>query len=144
MTTFFEHQRTSFKKKYLKTLIHLASSDEHLDGAEKELITSIGLKQGLKSWQIEELLNDKSDVEAFIPESIGNRLALVYDVMWLIHADGVVSEKEMEFFTNIIQSFAFEPQIEKEIYEIFEAGKPTLEEWKSFVDYVLIEALENH
>jgi len=45
MTSFFEHQRSSFKRNYLRNLIVLASADGSLEVEEKELITRIGLRR---------------------------------------------------------------------------------------------------
>ena len=56
MTTFFEHQRSSYKKGYMRNLISLASTDGTLDEIERDLIHKIGKTKGLKDWQINDLL----------------------------------------------------------------------------------------
>ena len=75
MTTFFEHQKSSYKKSYLRNLISIASSDGLLDNDEKNLIHRVGKVRGLKEWQVNQLLEeDFTDHEVFIPETVSNRM----------------------------------------------------------------------
>jgi hypothetical protein len=134
MTTFFEHQRASYKRNYLRNLIALASSDGHLDEKEKALIHKIGLKRGLKMWQIEELLHDSSTYEVFLPESLPNRMNLLYDIMQIIYADGEVSEEEMRFTENILHAFGLPVVLVSHLLELFRSDVPSQEEWLTFVE----------
>ncbi|HEY3405650.1 MAG TPA: hypothetical protein VGK59_19840 [Ohtaekwangia sp.] len=143
MTTFFEHQRSTYKRNYLRNLICLASSDGFLDNEEKELLLKIGLKRGLKEWQINELIedNDIAKHEVFLPESVSNRMNMLYDLMQIIYADNHVTQREMEFMTNIIQSFQLRPEIVMDLIRLFEAGTPSHDEWKEFVEFVCEDSI---
>src|SRR3989337_803816 len=101
MTTFFEHQRTSFKRNYMRTLITLATLDGTLDEMEKTLIRKIGMKRGLKEWQIQQLLQETTPATTFMPESLNNRMEMLYDLMQIIHADSQVNTAEIEFMTSM-------------------------------------------
>jgi uncharacterized tellurite resistance protein B-like protein len=140
MTTFFEHQRTSYKKGYLKNLILLASMDGALEEEEKALISRIGLKRGLKEWQINELLTDSKPSGVFLPESMTNRMNLLFDFMQVVYADGEVSEKEIEFLKTIIETFKLHPQLMDQMLKLFLNQMPTADEWKSFLeDHLMVK-----
>jgi hypothetical protein len=143
MTTFFEHQRTSFKRNYLSNLITLASADGSLDDEEKSLIVKIGRKRGLKEWQITELLADTSHKEAFIPESINNRMDMLFDFMQIIYADNKVTENEVEFITSIVQSFKLRSDIVDQLIVMFSTGTPASAEWKEYVEFICDDVMSH-
>lgn len=136
MTSFFEHQRSSFKRNYLRTLIALASSDGHLDEEEKKLIHTIGIRRGLKEWQVNELLEETVMREVFIPEGIGNRMNLLYDVMQMVYADGKVTESEVEFITRMVEALKFDASMVKDLLNLFESRTPSGTEWNEFIESV--------
>lgn len=142
MTSFFEHQRTSYKRNYLRNLITLASSDGQLGQEERELIFRIGQKRGLKPWQIEALLDDPAAHEMFLPESVSNRMNMLYDLMQIIYADNAVDEKELEFLTNIVEAFQLHTDVTVQLTMLFEKGTPTTEEWREFVERISADVMQ--
>jgi uncharacterized tellurite resistance protein B-like protein len=136
MTSFFEHQRTSFKRNYIRNLIALASSDGNLDWEERMLIQTIGMRRGLKEWQIAELLNETGKHEFFVPDTIGNRMNLLYDVMQIVYADGKVTRQEVSFVKNIINALQLEPEIVDELLNLFESNTPSPSQWNDFIESV--------
>jgi len=136
MTTFFEHQKTSYKRNYLKNLICLASTDGSLDTEEKSLILRIGQKRGLKEWQINQLMEDSVCNEVFLPESMGNRMNMLYDLMQIIYADSMVNQREVDFMVSIVEAFKLHPEIVDQLMELFQNCTPSPTEWKDFVDFV--------
>jgi len=142
MTSFFEHQRTSYKRNYLRNLIALASSDGQLGPEEQEMIMSIGHKRGLKTWQIEALIIDPTAHEVFLPETIGNRMNMLFDLMQIIYADHNVDRKEMEFLANIVEAFQLHPEVAGQLTRLFEKGTPTTDEWRAFVDTISTSLLQ--
>ena len=137
MTSFFEHQRLSYKKNYLRTLTSLASIDGSLDLEEKNMIVTIGLRRGLKEWQIREILDETETFEVFIPDTTGNRMNLLYDVMQIVYADGRVSGSEVTFVKNIINALELEPEIVQDLMDLFETQTPTIHEWNDFIENVV-------
>ncbi|MBA4056828.1 MAG: hypothetical protein C0490_19090 [Marivirga sp.] len=136
MTSFFEHQKSSFKRNYLKNLIVLASADGDLKAEEKSLINKIGLRRGLKGWQIEELFDGKSDHEIFLPESMANRMNMLYDLMELVYIDRQANTNEINFIKHTLSAFQLKPEIMQELTELFKTGTPDARDWKDFVDEV--------
>ena len=136
MTSFFEHQRTSYKRNYLRNLIALASSDGELGPEERQMILGIGQKRGLKPWQVEALLDELAAYEVFLPESIGNRMNMLYDLMQIIYADDYVDIKELEFLANIVEAFQLHPDVTVQLTMLFEKGTPTHEVWREFVEEI--------
>lgn len=137
MTSFFEHQRTSFKRNYLRNLIALASTDGSLDDEERKLIISIGLRRGLKEWQINELLEDTTKHVFFVPDSLGNRMNLLYDVMQIVYADGKVTTSEINFVKNILTSLELDPAIIQDILDLFDTRNPNIVEWNDFMETII-------
>jgi uncharacterized membrane protein YebE (DUF533 family) len=135
MTSFFEHQRTSYKRNYIRNLIVLASADGILDSDERSLIIKIGKKRGLKSWQVEELLNDRTEQPVFLPESIHNKMNMLYDLMQVIHADNKVTEKEVQFMITLVEAFRLKPDIVVQLMLLFESNTPSPDEWLNFTDF---------
>jgi uncharacterized tellurite resistance protein B-like protein len=136
MTTFFEHQRTSFKRNYLRTLITLAALDGTLDEVEKTLLQKIGLKRGLKEWQITQLLQESTPANTFLPESLSNRMEMLYDLMQIIHADSHVNTVEIEFMASMIEAFKLRPELIGQLMELFRNGVPPAAEWREFAEFV--------
>ncbi|MBL0744544.1 TerB family tellurite resistance protein [Chryseolinea lacunae] len=136
MTSFFEHQRSSFKRNYLRNLIVLASADGHLESEEKALITKIGVRRGLKVWQIDELIEDKSAHTVFLPESMANRMNMLYDLMELVYVDRQVNENEILFIRNLLVSFHLPAEVMDELMDLFSNGTPGALVWRDFVDEV--------
>jgi uncharacterized tellurite resistance protein B-like protein len=141
MTSFFEHQRTSYKRNYLRNLIALASSDGQLGTEEREMILGIGLKRGLKSWQVEALFNDPTAHEVFLPESVSNRMNMLYDLMQIIYADNNVDVKELEFLANIVEVFQLHSDVTVQLTMLFKKGTPAAEEWRAFVETISSEVM---
>jgi uncharacterized tellurite resistance protein B-like protein len=137
MTSFFEHQKSSFKRNYLKNLIVLASADGSLKDEERSLINKIGLRRGLKSWQIDQLFDDVSNHhELFLPESMANRMNMLYDLMELVYIDRQANNNEVDLIKDLLTAFHLRPEIMQELTELFKNGTPDARDWRDFVDEV--------
>lgn len=140
MTSFFEHQKLSFRKNYLRNLIQLASSDGHLDKRELKVLYEIGAQRNLKNWQVDELLADKSYVEIFIPESFLNKMNLLFDLMRLIYADGIVEQQEVAYIRHILSAFNLPPNVIAELLIMFKYETPSVEVWRDFTETLTANA----
>ena len=138
MTTFFEHQQSNFKKCYMRNLISLAFADGQVDEREESLIKAIGKARGLKEWQVDELLReDLGDYyDLFLPDSISQRMTLLYDFMQIIYADGLVSGNEVNFIRKTLEKFSLRTEMADHLVDLFQYGKPSQQEWNEFVDYI--------
>lgn len=142
MTSFFEHQKLSFRKNYLRNLIQLASADGHLDESEIAVLYEIGKQRNLKEWQVAELLADQTAFEVFIPDSFLNKMNLLFDLMRLIYADGVVDEKEIAYIKFILSEFRLSHDVVAELLILFQRGTPAIEDWREFTDSLSATASE--
>src|SRR5690606_17070559 len=129
--------RTSYKRSYMRNLIALASSDGSLQEDEVKLIYTIGARRGLKEWQLSELLEESEKHPFFMPESVANRMNLLYDVMQIVYADGKVTESEIAFVRNITTALKLDESIVKELLALFEHSTPTVTEWNDFIENVV-------
>lgn len=134
MTSFFEHQKSSFKRSYLKNLIVLASADGALGDDERLLITRIGLRRGLKAWQIDELFSDTGVHKTFLPESMANRMNMLYDLMELVYVDRQANANEISYIKNLLEVFQLKQDLMDELISLFKSGPPSKMDWMDFVD----------
>jgi len=136
MSNFFEHQKSSFKRNYLKNLIVLAGADGCLKEEEVSLITKIGLRRGLKGWQIHQLFEDKTTHELFLPESLANRMNMLYDIMELVYVDRQANKNELAFIENLLIEFQLNPETMGALQVLFQHGTPSALDWRDFIDSV--------
>ncbi len=121
----------------MRNLIALAATDGKLDEQERVLIQQIGQRRGLKEWQIAELLEDETKYEFFLPETVNNRMNLLYDVMQIVYADGEVTQSELTFVKNIIHALKLEEDVVEELLGLFESRTPSPTEWNDFIEDVV-------
>jgi uncharacterized tellurite resistance protein B-like protein len=142
MSNFFEHQKSSFKRNYLKNLIALASADGCLKEEEVSLITRIGLRRGLKGWQIQQLFEDRTEHVLFLPESVANRMNMLYDIMELVYVDRLANKNELSFIENLLTEFRLDAGIMDQLLDLFQNGAPSALDWRDFVDSVCCITVE--
>ncbi|HEX6892832.1 MAG TPA: hypothetical protein VF141_19120 [Chryseolinea sp.] len=143
MTTFFEHQKSSFKRNYLKNLIALASADGALGEDERALITRIGFRRGLKAWQIDELFSDVKDHKTFLPESMANKMNMLYDLMELVYVDRQANTNEIQYIKNLLDVFQLKSEVMDDLISLFRNGPPSRMDWMDFVDNTCRIAVES-
>ena len=134
MIGFFEHQYLSYKKNHLRNLIALAKADGHLHEEEEKLLYKIGEKYGLKEKQIATLISSKEPLEIEVPESHRQKMNQLYDLVMMVHADGVVDDSEVEFCEHMVERFGFRKEIVRWVIELFERGvPPQSDEWEGAI-----------
>lgn len=130
MIGFFEHQYLSYKKNHIKNLIALAKADGHMHDDEVKLLYKVGEKYGLKDRQIKELLESKEKYQLNIPKGFDNRMNLLYDVIQMVYADGVVEPNEIAFCEDLVEKFGMKKQTVKWLIDLFEKGMPASDDWE--------------
>lgn len=141
MIGFFEHQYLSFKKSHLLNLIALAKSDGHFHIEEEKMIYKVGEKYGLKDRQIATLINNFKNDDLFIPTGHDDKMNQLYDLVRMVHLDGIVEDKEVQFCQDLMKKYGFKEEIVLWMIGIFDKGYlPTAEEW----DALKKEAKENY
>ncbi len=134
MSSFFELQSAGFRRNYMKTLITLAFSDGFLDNRERDLLFMIGKKRGLSVWQVEDLIKERGEHPVFLPKSAVNKMRLLYDLLQIIYADGIVQENEKLYLDRVVLAFGFPPNLTYNLLNLFRSGIPSKEEWREFMN----------
>lgn len=124
MQGFFEHQYLTYKKNHIKNLLALAKADDHMHEKEIELLFRIGAKYGLKDWQVQNLLDASEKFELTVPDNFNDRMNLLYDLLLMVYADGVVEEKEILFCEDVAKRFNMNKDIVNWLLKIFDQGTP--------------------
>ena len=132
MRGFFEHQFLKYKKNHLRNLVVLAKADGRLDKAEKVMLKSIGLKYGLKEWQVEKIIKEKPERTLLDSLSKEEMLDQLYDIVRMILADGVVDKNEIKFFQELTTQMGFRKTLCHEIIAYAENNDPSSDNWESF------------
>lgn len=130
MQGFFEHQYLTYKKNHIKSLLALAKADDHMHEKELQMLFKIGAKYGLKDWQVQNLLDSTEKYELTVPDNFNDRMNLLYDLLLMVYADGVVEKREIEFCEDVAKRFNMKKEIVNWLIKIFDNGTPPpADEW---------------
>lgn len=130
MQGFFEHQYLTYKKNHIKNLLALAKADDHMHEKEIELLYRLGTKYGLKDWQVQNLIESVEKFELIVPDNFNDRMNLLYDLLLMVYADGVVKKGEIEFCEDVAKRFDLQKDIVPWLLKIFDKGaEPAPDEW---------------
>jgi len=131
MIGFFEHQYLSYKKNHIKNLLALSKADGYMHEKEVEVLFQIGKRYGLKVRQINTLMESDEPYEVNVPDNFHDKMHVLYDLVLMVYADGVVEKKEIEFCEEVVEKFGMKKGIVKWlINEVFAVGTPPpADEW---------------
>jgi uncharacterized tellurite resistance protein B-like protein len=125
MIGFFEHQYLSYKKNHIKNLLALSRADGHMHEKEEVMLHKIGKKYGLKDRQLKEILDSKEKHQINIPDNHNDKMDVLYDLMLMVYADGVVDKNEIAFCEEVVKKFGMKKETVKWlIHEVFDKGTP--------------------
>jgi uncharacterized tellurite resistance protein B-like protein len=131
MIGFFENQYLSYKKDHIKNLLALAKADGHVHEKEEVVIYKIGKRYGLKDRQVKAILDSNEKFKVNVPDNHRDKMNVLYDLMLIVFADGVVEKKEVAFCEDVAKQFNLKKEIVKWLLtEVFDKGKaPAPDEW---------------
>lgn len=131
MKGFFEHQYLSYKKNHIKNLLALAKADGFVHEKEQKMLFKIGKRYGLKDRQVKELIESKEKFTVNVPDNFHDQMNVLYDLMLMVWADGVVEKKEIAFCEALVKKFGMKKDVVKWLLqEVFEKGTPPApDEW---------------
>lgn len=132
MNGFFEHQYLSYKKNHIKNLLALAKADGFVHEKEQKMLFKIGKRYGLKDRQVQELINSDEKYSVNVPDNFNDQMNVLYDLVLMVWADGVVEKKEIDFCEALVKRFGMKKEIVKWLlHEVFEKGTPPPpDEWE--------------
>ncbi|MFM7858453.1 MAG: hypothetical protein ACKO96_42665, partial [Flammeovirgaceae bacterium] len=66
-----------------------------------------------------------------VPNNHHDKMNVLYDLVLIVFADGVIEKREVEFCENVAKQYNFKKSVIKWLLEeVFEKGKePTYDEW---------------
>ncbi len=137
MIGFFENQYLSYKKDHVKNLLALAKADGHVHEREREVIHEIGKRYGLKDRQIKEIIESDEKFKVNVPNNHYDKMNVLYDLMLIVFADGVIEKKEVAFCEDVAKQFSLKKDVVKWLLsEVFDKGKPPApDEWDEMREY---------
>ncbi len=136
MIGFFEHQYLSYKKNHLKNLLALARADGDVHTKEQKMLFMIGKKYGLKDRQVKTLINSDEKFEVNVPDNHDDKMNVLYDVMLMVYADGVVQKSEVAFCEDMVKKFGMKKEVVGWLLnEVFAKGTPPMrDEWRELTE----------
>jgi uncharacterized membrane protein YebE (DUF533 family) len=144
MIGFFEYQYLKFKKSHLQNLVALAKADGHFHEQEKEFLYKMGIKYQLKPKQVENILASEEPVALLMPDTFHQKVALLYDTVGMMMADGVIDEREMTFCRRMFRRFGFKDGLIQDMIEAYQKGNlDDLEAWEAYVEHTRNFLLES-
>lgn len=81
----------------------MAKCDNKIAKSEIECIYKIGEKKGLSRTDIYDLMRENYTGKLIIPESIDERFEMLYDMIDVMLADGIIDDQEMEFCIDLAE-----------------------------------------
>lgn len=131
MIGFFEHQYFKYKKAHIKNLLALAKADGHMHEKEIELLFKIGKRYGLKTRQIQELIDSAEKFDVVVPDNHNDKMNLLYDLILMVYADDVVKKDEIEFCRDVTRQFGMKQELVEWLLAEFKKGTPPPpDEWE--------------
>jgi hypothetical protein len=99
---------------------------------ERAVIFKIGKRYGLKERQVQTILDSHEKFKVNVPNNHFDKMNVLYDLMLIVFADGVIEKKEIEFCENIAKELQMKKGVVKWLLdEVFEKGKePSHDEWE--------------
>lgn len=139
MIGFFENQYLSYKKSHIKNLLALAKADGHVHEKEEAVIYKIGKRYGLKERQVKAIMESDEKFTVNVPNNHYDKMNVLYDLMLIVFADGVVEKKEVAFCEDVAKQFSLKKEVVKWLLtEVFDKGKaPAQDEWDEMREYAL-------
>ena len=134
MIGFFEYQYLSFKKNNLSNLVALAAIDGHIHQDEIDYLFKVGKKYQLKTHQIQEILDQKEQLEVKIPEEHYQKVAILYDLIGMMLADHIIKDAEMDFCKSMFERFGYRADLVDEMIECFRKENGDFREWEKTVE----------
>jgi len=135
MIGFFEYQYLKFKKSHLKNLVALARADGEFHDDERKFLEKMGLKYDLKPFQIQEIIDAKDVSEPKIPQEYHKKIAVLYDTVGMMLADGVIDDREMTFCKDMFKRFGFHASLIDDMIQAYKrGGVDDIDHWDEYVE----------
>lgn len=103
MVTFFDSKKVKENRDYIKGLVALAKIDNKIAKSEIECIYKIGEKKGLSRTDIYDIIRENYTGKLIVPDTIEERFEMLYDMIDVMLADGIIDDQEMDFCVDLAE-----------------------------------------
>ncbi|HTF81369.1 MAG TPA: hypothetical protein VL947_06585 [Cytophagales bacterium] len=107
----FDSEASKRKKGHLKNLVSLAKLDGHVTQEELGFLVKVGARNEISESEIRKMLTSASVVKVFTPHTDAERFEIIYDLIEMILADGIIEDTELEFAIDFCDKLGFRPAI---------------------------------
>lgn len=98
-------------KCHLRNLLLVAICDGNLDPAEDAFLRKKAKELGFKAETLEKMLKNPKAPKIYFPEKIGSRITLLYDLICMMLADGLIHTSELEKCREIANKMNLLPSV---------------------------------
>jgi hypothetical protein len=92
-------------------LVALSKVDRFIAKTERELLFSIGERNGLSEEDVEAIVEETTPSEAHIPLNDSERFDDLFDLVHLMLVDGIIHESEIDFCMTMAERLGFKKAI---------------------------------
>lgn len=107
----FESEASKRKRSHLKNLVSLAKLDGHVSKEEFEFLIKVGARNGVYENDIKKMLDRTTTVKVSKPDNDSERFDVIYDLIEMVLADGIMEEAEIDFAIDLSVKLGFRPAI---------------------------------
>jgi uncharacterized tellurite resistance protein B-like protein len=107
----FDSEETKKKKSHLKNLVSLAKLDGQVTKSEFDFLINVGFRNGVSSSDIKKMMLRSTTIKVTKPENDNERFEIIYDLIEMVLADGVMDEIELDFAIDLAVKLGFRPAI---------------------------------
>lgn len=107
----FESEDSKRKKSHLKNLVSLAKLDGHVSKEEFDFLLKVAARNGVHENDIRKMLDRTSAISVSKPENDNERFEIIYDLIEMVLADGIMEEAEIDFAIDLSVKLGFRPAI---------------------------------
>lgn len=116
----------------IRALLAIAYSDSFFDISELEYINNKAKELGLKNEDLIEIIKKPVGSDFNYPITEEEKFHFVFDLMELIHVDGVVDESEIKIFHTYLNKLGFSSEYHEEIHAMIESAVVKKQNFEEF------------
>jgi uncharacterized membrane protein YebE (DUF533 family) len=142
MFKIFESEEKKAVKSHLRQMVRLAYADGNFHEKEKKFILKVAKENDISRSDVDEIIENPTSVELFIPESKDEKFEQIFDLVRLMSKDGEVTDPELEFCQELATRLGFRKVIVGVLVEKIERGleaghsrKKIKKDCASFINY---------
>jgi uncharacterized tellurite resistance protein B-like protein len=107
----FKKNNQSKKNSHLKNLVVLAKLDGYVSKEELSFLIKVGEKNGISANDIRKMISRTTTVKVEKPETDDERFEIIFDLIQMVLADGVMDESEIDYAIDMAVKLGFRPAI---------------------------------